>query len=70
LLSFGGRKGKAPSETRDSTIRDGGDDPFDDCELAPDAIIGIHTFEDVLFTDETDTSTRSSGETSLTGRHG
>ena len=31
------------------------DDPFDDCELAPDAILGTHTFEDVLFTDETET---------------
>ena len=25
------------------------DDPFDDCELAPDAILGTYTFEDVLF---------------------
>jgi len=31
------------------------DDPFDDCELAPDAILGTYTFEDVLFTDETET---------------
>ena len=31
------------------------DDSFDDCELAPDAILGTHTFEDVLFTDETET---------------
>jgi len=31
------------------------DDPFDDCELAPDAILRTHTFEDVLFTDETET---------------
>jgi len=31
------------------------DDPFDDCELAPEAILGTHTFEDVLFTDETET---------------
>ena len=31
------------------------DDPFDNCELAPDAILGTHTFEDVLFTDETET---------------
>ncbi|CDK39170.1 hypothetical protein [Halorubrum sp. AJ67] len=31
------------------------DNPFDDCELAPDAILGTHTFEDVLFTDETET---------------
>ena len=30
-------------------------DSFDDCELAPDAILGTHTFEDVLFTDETET---------------
>jgi len=30
-------------------------DPFDDCELAPDAILRTHTFEDVLFTDETET---------------
>jgi len=31
------------------------DDPFHDCELDPDAILGTHTFEDVLFTDETET---------------
>jgi hypothetical protein len=31
------------------------DDPFDDCELALDAILGTHTFEDVLFTAETET---------------
>ncbi|AUV84191.1 hypothetical protein C2R22_21720 (plasmid) [Salinigranum rubrum] len=32
-----------------------GDDPFHDCELDPEAILGTHTFEDVLFTDETET---------------
>ena len=31
------------------------DDPFDECELAPDAILGTHTFEGVLFTDQTET---------------
>ena len=31
------------------------DDPFDDCELGPHAILGTHTFEDVLFTGETET---------------
>jgi len=31
------------------------DNPFDECELAPDAILGTHTFENVLFTDETET---------------
>ena len=31
------------------------DDPFDDCELDPGAILGTHTFENVLFTDETET---------------
>ncbi|ELZ33270.1 hypothetical protein [Halorubrum tebenquichense] len=31
------------------------DNPFDDCELAPDAILGTHTFEDALFTDKTET---------------
>ena len=31
------------------------DNPFDDCELAPDAILGTHTFENVLFTDDTET---------------
>jgi hypothetical protein len=31
------------------------DDPFDDCELESDAILGTHTFEDVLFTDDTET---------------
>ncbi|AFO57501.1 hypothetical protein [Natrinema sp. J7-2] len=32
------------------------DDPFHDCELDPEAILGIHTFEDVLFTDDTETA--------------
>ena len=31
------------------------DDPFHDCELGPDAVLGTHTFEDVLFTDDTET---------------
>ena len=31
------------------------DDPFLDCELGPEAILGTHTFEDVLFTDDTET---------------
>ena len=31
------------------------DYPFHDCELDPEAILGTHTFEDVLFTDETET---------------
>jgi len=31
------------------------DDPFHDCELDSEAILGTHTFEDVLFTDETET---------------
>ena len=31
------------------------DDPFHDCELDPEAILGTHTYEDVLFTDETET---------------
>jgi len=31
------------------------DDPFHDCELDPEAILGTHTFEDVLFTDDTET---------------
>jgi len=30
-------------------------DPFHDCELDPEAILGTHTFKDVLFTDETET---------------
>jgi len=30
-------------------------DSFDNCELSPEAILGTHTFEDVLFTDETET---------------
>ena len=32
------------------------DDSFHDCELDPKAILGTHTFEDVLFTDETETA--------------
>ncbi|MFC4360215.1 hypothetical protein ACFO0N_19890 [Halobium salinum] len=31
------------------------DDPFHDCELDPDAVLGTQTFEDVLFTDDTET---------------
>jgi len=31
------------------------DDPFHDCDLDPEAILGTHNFEDVLFTDDTDT---------------
>jgi hypothetical protein len=31
------------------------DDPFNDCELGPDAVLGTQTFEDVLFTVETET---------------
>jgi hypothetical protein len=31
------------------------DDPFHDCELDPGAVLGIQTFEDVLFTDDTET---------------
>lgn len=31
------------------------DDPFEDCELDPDAILGTRTFENVLFTDKTET---------------
>ncbi|ADB63707.1 hypothetical protein Htur_4974 (plasmid) [Haloterrigena turkmenica DSM 5511] len=31
------------------------DDPFHDCGLDPEAILETHTFEDVLFTDKTET---------------
>jgi len=31
------------------------DDSFEDCELGPEAILGTQTFEDVLFTEETET---------------
>ncbi len=31
------------------------DDPFEDCELTPEAILGTQTYEDVLFTDDTET---------------
>ena len=31
------------------------DDPFEDCELGPDAILGTRNFEGVLFTEETET---------------
>ena len=30
------------------------DDPFHDCELGPDAVLGTRTFQDVLFTDDTE----------------
>ena len=35
--------------------KDSAEDPFNDCELDPEAILETHTFEDVLFTDETET---------------
>ena len=31
------------------------DDPFEDCELSPEAILGTQIYEDVLFTDDTET---------------
>ncbi|OYR59526.1 hypothetical protein DJ83_12915 [Halorubrum ezzemoulense] len=31
------------------------DDPFNDCEFGPDAVLGTRTFHDVLFTDDTET---------------
>ena len=31
------------------------DDPFEDCELDPEAILGTRIYEDVLFSDETET---------------
>lgn len=31
------------------------DDPFHDCELEPEALLGTRTFEDILFTEETET---------------
>ena len=31
------------------------DDPFESCELGPEAILGARTYEDILFTDETET---------------
>lgn len=31
------------------------DNPFEDCELSPEVILGTRTYEDVLFTDETET---------------
>lgn len=31
------------------------DDPFDNCELGPDAILGTQTFENVLFIEESET---------------
>ncbi len=32
------------------------DDPFHDCELAPEKILGMHTCENALFTDATETA--------------
>ncbi|MFQ3319281.1 MAG: hypothetical protein ACI80F_001343 [Natronomonas sp.] len=40
---------------REVPLQESADDPFDDCELDPDAILGIHTYEEVLFTAETET---------------
>lgn len=40
---------------RDNMTEQPTDDPFDDCELDPDAILGTQTFEDVLFTEESET---------------
>ena len=40
------------------------ENPFDDCELAPDAILWTRTFHDVLFTDDTETPVNAlTGET-------
>jgi len=40
------------------------DDPFHDCDLGPDAVLGTRTFHDVLFTDDTETPVNVlSGET-------
>jgi len=44
-----------PSGLRDLMSEQPSNDPFEECELSPDAILGTHTFEDVLFTDETET---------------
>ncbi|GAA0262475.1 hypothetical protein [Halobacterium noricense] len=35
--------------------KDSAEDPFNDCELDPEAILGTRTFHDVLFTDDTET---------------
>ncbi|MDG5778715.1 hypothetical protein VB773_20955 [Haloarculaceae archaeon H-GB2-1] len=41
------------------------DDPFHDCELGPSAVLGTRTFEDVLFTDDSETPVNVlTGETS------
>jgi hypothetical protein len=37
------------------------DDPFHDCELDPDAVLGTRTFHDVLFTDDTETPVNRPG---------
>lgn len=45
------------------------DDPFHDCKLDPDAVLGTRTFEDVLFTEETETPVNVlTGETSAHSR--
>jgi hypothetical protein len=31
------------------------DEPFEDCELGPEAILGTRTYKDVLFTEDTET---------------
>jgi len=38
-----------PSGLRDLMSEQPSNDPFEECELSPDAILGTHTFEDVLF---------------------
>jgi len=40
---------------RDSMSEQSTDDPFEDCELGPDAILGTRTFKGILFTEETET---------------
>ena len=37
-----------PSGLRDSMSEQPSNDPFEECELSPDAILGTHTFEDVI----------------------
>jgi len=54
--SFIGGCGTEPhTGLRDSMSEQPPDDPFEDCELGHDAILGTRTFKGVLFTKETET---------------
>jgi len=51
---YRGPKGVSPlaGAGRETMSEQSTDDPFEDCELGPEAILGTRTYEDVLFTEK------------------